>query len=318
MRLLLVMLVILTQICFAQGFQDPSRVQVLTNGLPLHGVGLEIAPFFRPTLLKRDYNIFYTDYTTASDLVKKHAHLPIAQEIKENTVEVDFLWRPGTALSKCVRKKKFDYAIASHVIEHVPNVLGWITQIFSVLKTGGILSLAVPDKRYTFDYYRSETQLHELIDTWIRNEPVPTPGQIFDMLTNEREVPYDSFGRVIEGIPCETLPRHFTDQDALQNAIRSFKKGEYLDIHCSVFTPEGLKKLFLKIHDLGILNISVSEPISVGGEFFIQLRKEGEPRVHRSAPESSSRAPQKPERIQPRPEIYGPTWGRTGLHIKRK
>lgn len=279
MRFALGLMVVLTCMCFGQGFQEAERVQVLTAGLPLQGVGLEIAPFFRPTLLKRDYNIYYTDYTTAAELVRKHAHLPIAQEIKENTVEIDFLWQPGRPLDICVQKRQFDYVIASHVIEHVPNVIGWIRQIFSVLRTGGVLSLAVPDKRYTFDYYRSETQLHEMIDLWIRNQSIPSPAQIFDMLTNERELSYDNSGHVIGGIPCEALPRHYTDQQALEYAISTHKTGEYIDIHCSVFTPEGMKRLFLKINDLGILNISVSDPISIGGEFFIQLRKEGEPRV---------------------------------------
>jgi hypothetical protein len=189
MAFLLAVLIVLQQICFAQGFQDTTRVQILTEGLPLQGIGLEVGPFYRPTLLKTDHNIFYTDYTTASELVKKHAHLSIAQQIKENIVEVDFLWLPGCTLFESVGKRKFDYVIASHVIEHVPNVIGWITQIFTVLRTGGILSLAVPDKRYTFDAYRSETQVHELIDLWIRNQSIPSPGQIFDMLSCSCDVP---------------------------------------------------------------------------------------------------------------------------------
>lgn len=281
MKLFLAVLIGLQQLCFAQGFQDPMRVQLLTEGLPLQGVGLEVAPFYRPTLLKKQYNIYYTDYTTASELVRKHRHLPIAEQIAENTVELDYLWHPGYMLSECVAGDKFDYAIASHVIEHVPNVIGWITQIFSVLKTGGILSLAAPDKRYTFDAYRSETQVHELIDLWLRNQSIPSPAQIFDMLSKSADVPPNSIRPAEEGIPFEKLNRNYTDQQALEYAMRSIKTGEYLDIHCSVFTAEGLKKIFIKLHELGILNIAVSEPISYGGEFFIQLVKLGEPRIQR-------------------------------------
>jgi SAM-dependent methyltransferase len=273
-------LTVIHQVCFAQGFQDPNRVKLLTEGLQLQGVGLEIAPFYRPTLLKGHYNIYYTDYTTAEELIKKHASLSIAEQIKEHTVAVDFIWHPGRALSDCVSNVKFDYAIASHVIEHVPNVIGWLTQIFSVLKTGGILSLAVPDKRYTFDAYRSETQVHELIDLWLRNQSTPSPAQIFDMLSHACDVPSNSLKPAEEGIPFETLNRNYSDQQALEFAMWAYKTGEYLDIHCSVFTAERFRKIFLKLCELGILNISISEPISCDGEFFIQMVKLGEPRIN--------------------------------------
>ncbi len=281
MRFFLGILITLPLICFAQTFQDPKRVQILTNGLPLHGIGIEIAPFYRPTLLKRDYNIFYTDYTTASELIKKHEHLPIAQQIRENTVPVDFLWHPGETLSHCMRGTRFHYAIASHVIEHVPDVLGWVIQILDILHPGGILSLAVPDKRYTFDAYRSETEVHDLIDSWLRSPYAPTPGQIFDMLSRSCDVPPDHPIPSEEGIPFEMLNRNYTDQQALHYAFHAYKSGDYLDIHCSVFTPENFRKMFLKINELGILNISISEPISTQGEFFIQFTKLGEPPVRR-------------------------------------
>ncbi len=281
MKFFLAALIVLQQVCFAHGFQDPMRVQLLTEGLPLHGVGIEIAPFFRPTLLKMDYNIFYTDYTTASELIKKHEHLPIAQQIRENTVPVDFVWLPGSTLSNCVQGIQFNYAIASHVIEHVPNVLGWVIEILDILQPGGVLSLAVPDKRYTFDAYRSETEIHDLIDSWLRSPQAPTPGQIFDMLSRSCDVPPDHPNPSEEGIPFETLNRNYTDKEALNFALHSYKSGNYLDIHCSVFTPENFRKMFLKINELGILNISISEPTSNEGEFFIQFTKLGEPAVRR-------------------------------------
>ncbi len=259
-------------------FQEEERVHILTDGLFLKGRGLEIAPFFRPTLLKKGYNISYTDYATAEELIKKHQHLPIAQQIAADTVELDFIWVPGTDLNKCA-PMLFDYAIASHVIEHVPNVIGWLSQILSVLKVGGVLSLAVPNKHFTFDAYRPETHVNEMIDAWLRNQSIPSPAQIYDMLSNSADVPPDHSMPFNEGIPFESLPRNYTDQQALEFAIYSYTTGTYLDIHCSVFTPESLRALLLKINELGLLNVSISEPISRGSEFFIKLKKLGEPRI---------------------------------------
>lgn len=261
------------------GFQETERVQLLTEGLSLNGTGLEIAPFYRPTLKKGQYHIYYTDYTTATELIRKHQHVPIAQQIAAETVEIDFIWHPGYDLIKCARGMQFDYVIASHVIEHVPNVIGWLSQLLSVLKVGGVLSLAVPDKHYTFDAYRSETEVSQMIDAWLRNQNIPSPAQIYDMLSNSADVPPSSSMPAKEGIPFEMLHRNYTDHQALEFAIYSFTTGSYLDIHCSVFTPESLKAILLKIHELGLLNISVSEPISRGSEFFIRITKLGDPRV---------------------------------------
>ena len=49
------------------------------------------------------------------------------------------------------------------MIEHCQNPIGTIKQHLRVLKTGGILYMAVPDMRYTFDRDRPVTSLDHLI-----------------------------------------------------------------------------------------------------------------------------------------------------------
>ena len=56
----------------------------------------------------------------------------------------------------------FDYVIVSHVIEHVPDVVGWLGDIRSVLSDDGVLSLAIPDHRRCFDALRSPTVTADL------------------------------------------------------------------------------------------------------------------------------------------------------------
>ena len=106
---------------------------------------------------------------------------------------------------------------------------------------------------------------------------IPTPAQIYDMLSNSVDVGSQPDFRPKErGIPFQQLKREYTDEQALDYAISTNKTGSYLDIHCSTFTPESLVKSLRKIHDLGILNISVSEPILGQHEFFVQVTKLGE------------------------------------------
>ena len=50
-----------------------------------------------------------------------------------------------------------DFVIADHFIEHCQDPISALTIHFRVLKTGGILYMAVPDKRFTFDKDRPVT-----------------------------------------------------------------------------------------------------------------------------------------------------------------
>ena len=50
-----------------------------------------------------------------------------------------------------------DFVVANHFIEHCQDPIRALTNHFRVLKTGGILFLALPDKRFTFDKDRPVT-----------------------------------------------------------------------------------------------------------------------------------------------------------------
>ena len=49
---------------------------------------------------------------------------------------------------------KFDYVVGSHVIEQIPDLVSWFTDVHSILKPDGPFRLAIPDRRFTFDYLR--------------------------------------------------------------------------------------------------------------------------------------------------------------------
>src|SRR3954469_246806 len=113
--------------------------------------GVEIGPLTRPLVRRREGRIFYIDHLPTEDLRKKYAyqhHIDV-----DKIVDVDFVWGERK-LSECVGGRRFEYCIASHVIEHVPDLIGWLAEIDDILAPGGILSLIIPDSRYTFDILR--------------------------------------------------------------------------------------------------------------------------------------------------------------------
>ncbi len=56
-----------------------------------------------------------------------------------------------------------DFVIANHFIEHCENPLLTFQNLFRVLKPAGIVFMAVPDKRFTFDVDRPCTTLDHVL-----------------------------------------------------------------------------------------------------------------------------------------------------------
>src|SRR6185436_9508930 len=48
----------------------------------------------------------------------------------------------------------YDWVVASHVVEHVPDLIGWLADLAELTADGAALVLVVPDRRYTFDALR--------------------------------------------------------------------------------------------------------------------------------------------------------------------
>ncbi|WP_248310618.1 methyltransferase domain-containing protein [Devosia sp. Root105] len=246
--------------------------------LNLEGRGLEVAPYSNPLLLKGEHNVAYTDYASTEILREKASRNPGA--VGREVPAVDFVWSRGVPLSECTNER-FDYAVASHVIEHAPNVIGWVNDILSVMRPDAVLALCVPDKRRTMDYYRRETTLGELVGNWIENRTIPTPAQVMDFLSQSfrdvgvRPQPFE------QGLVFEQVPREYADQQALDFAVFTHNETYYLDVHCTVWTPESFVDVFSRLTALGIFAIDIGTPVEncERDEFIVHLTKRGEPSV---------------------------------------
>jgi SAM-dependent methyltransferase len=261
-----------------------DRLGELLRHAPRSGGCLEIAPFHRPALRKGEFDVDYVDYTTTAELRRK---APAGVD-PAAVCAVDFIWHPGRRLRDCVPQgKQYDFACASHVMEHVPNVLDWVQQILDVLRPGAVLQLALPEKDGCFDVFRRTTDFATLLEHWVWESRTPTPGQIYDFLSHNVAVPADPPGAPATGQPfgpapaIENCTRHYTDEAAFHFAMRHFADDTYMDTHCSVFTQESLVRGFSTARQLGILNIEIMPPVAGWREFFVAFRKLGEPRVRR-------------------------------------
>jgi SAM-dependent methyltransferase len=261
-----------------------TRQEKLLAGLDVAATrGLEIGPLATPILRPPHANIRYVDHADQQALRAKYANDPTINIA--DIVPIDAVWADKT-LAQCFLGEQFDYVIASHVIEHVPDVIGWLAEIAAILRPNGHLILAIPDRRTTYDVLRRETTLADLIDAHFRAARRPTPGQVFDCKAN---VAAFTQQQAWAATPPNAPPARFaTLAYALSQAEQS-RDGAHIDCHCSVFTARSLLSLLDNLLELHLLPYRLERfYIACGGSNEMSLILRREPRD--AAPEAARAA----------------------------
>lgn len=236
------------------------------------GRGLEIGALMKPIVTKDMGRIEYVDRASTEELRRWYANQGHVDP--SDLVEVDHIWGAQTLLDCVGGERRYDYVVASHVMEHVPDLLGWLQEIASVLVDGGVASLAVPDKRYTFDVLRRTSSASELVDAYVRGLRRPDPRQLFDHFIGYRDIENEAVrsGRIS---PAE-LPSQHDPRDLMETCRRTLTTGEYIDAHCWVFTPASFVEALELGSRLDVLPFEIAAffPTQPGShEFFASLRR---------------------------------------------
>ena len=244
--------------------------KILCNINPV-GIGIEIGPSYNPIAAKKDgYQVHIIDHMSKENLIKKYENYDV--DVR-NIEEVDFIWN-GQKYSKLTGKVKFyDWIIASHVIEHIPDLISFLNDCDEILKNDGVLSLAIPDKRYCFDHYRPPTGISQIIDSYYLQNKLHTPGTMaeyyLNIVSRDGAIAWD---KNKEGSDKFLYPLNDV-RDKINSIIH---KNEYTDAHAWCFTPNSFR---LMIHDLFILGYIPFREVSFfdteGCEFFMTLGRQG-------------------------------------------
>lgn len=133
-----------------------DRKQIIKRNLKLDGLELEIGPWCSPICPKSEgYQIQILDCASKEELQYQlqqlNSHSQSLYEEK-NIEEVDYVWSGEKYAGLTGKQNYYDYIIASHVIEHTVDLISFFNDCSDIIKTNGILSLAIPDKRYEFDF----------------------------------------------------------------------------------------------------------------------------------------------------------------------
>ena len=246
-----------------------DRVAKTMHALKKDGLGLEIGPSHNPMAPKKaGYNVHVLDHATAEELRVKYTGHPVNLD---NIEEVDFVWR-GEPLSQLVgREHCYDWIVASHVIEHVTDVVGFLQQCEKLLAPGGVISLVVPDKRYCFDYYRTLSNTGDALQAYTDKRVRHSPGTVFDHFANASKMGEAiTWGQQDSG----DIRMVHTIDEAEQYWKQALDNNEYIDAHSWKFTPASFRIILHDLQKLGLTELAeVVSFDTVGFEFWISLGK---------------------------------------------
>ncbi len=243
------------------------RSRILGDITPAVMRGLEIGALNNPLVRKSEGDVRYVDYATTEHLRKNQFSDTVRPE---DIVDVDIVWAEKP-LRDCV-EAPVDYVAAVHVIEHVPDVIGWLLDIHGTLKATGRLCLVIPDRRYTFDILRPESTVGEMVQAYLEKRRHPSPGQKFDFTSLWRRVDAGAAwsGTIKHSELSPVGPDHLRTAFAQAEEIQ--RTGRYMDAHCWAFTPASFFDAASMLKTLGLFPFTVAMFVdTLPGEFEFTL-----------------------------------------------
>ena len=232
---------------------------------------LEISPWDRPALGGK--NVKYFDAADAETLRKSAADA--SRHANRVPSKIDFISPTGDL---GVVDEKFDIVFSSHVIEHCPDLVEHFNSVSKILNAGGLYVMLVPDKRYCFDYYHSESTISEIIDAAVSKRKIPRLADVINLgLTrthNSAALHWrgnhgERYGYrktpLAADLNVKVLDEYFADngednrREKLLRLIEKYseavKRGEYISTHNWRFTPESFRYIIHMLNDLKFIDL---------------------------------------------------------------
>lgn len=248
-----------------------TREEKIFRHIDKNGYGIEIGPSHNPIAAKKDgYKTHIIDHMSREQLIAKYKDHNVNLH---NIEEVDFVWK-GESYSELTGKTQYyDWIIASHIIEHTPDFIGFLNDCDAILKDDGVISLVVPDKRYCFDHYRPITGISKIIDSHFQKSAIHTPGTVVEYFLN-----VVSRSGSIAWNSDTTGEYNFVHsrENALQGMKSVLHDNAYLDVHAWCFVPHSFRLIIHDLFSLGFISLKEVDFYPTDGyEFYITLGRRG-------------------------------------------
>jgi SAM-dependent methyltransferase len=215
----------------------------------LRGQGIEIGGLHRPLPLFEGAKAKYVDRMSTEEVRRYYANVSDLPQVTVDIVD------DGETLGT-IADGSVDFVVANHMLEHTRNPLATVENFLRVAKPGGIVFMAIPDKRQTFDIKREVTPLAH-----IREDYAHGPER------SDREH-YEDWARNV---------REFPGGEPAVQAYVAKSMAEHTNIHFHVWTYVEMMEMFLMMRrELGF-PLDIMAAIQNGNEVIVVLRKDGGP-----------------------------------------
>lgn len=235
---------------------------------------LEISPWDSPFL--RGDTVKYFEVMNAEDLRK--ATVGVKRKLDRLPEKIDFVGANGNL---GVVNETFDIVFSSHVIEHTPDLVGHLQGVSRLLNKGGVYVLLVPDKRYCFDYYHSESTISEVLEAFAGKRKIPRLADVINFAytrTHNSAIHHwlgihgEQYGNrnwaPVEGdARAEILGEYFFDDGrganlpALAHLTEKYSealaKNAYISSHNWRFTPDNFGYIVNMLNKLTLLDLPI-------------------------------------------------------------
>ncbi len=236
---------------------------------------LEIGPSFSPVAPKSDgWNAWSVDHADQEGLRQKYQADPNIDVSRIGPV--DFVWNSGD-LNDAVPVEHhgtFHACIASHVIEHVPDPVAFYRSLDRLSRPDGTVALAVPDKRFCFDYFRPPSMTSDFILANSRRRCRHSKKTAFDHTAYT--VGSDGAGAWGQH-PLGDLSFYSGLHTAYRLLVTTDDKetAPYVDYHGWCYTPASFKLVVLELNVLELIDWQIDLDYPAEGCEFIVILKKG-------------------------------------------
>ncbi len=225
--------------------------RTLLSARYLSGDGIEVGALGRPLPMPAGARVRQVDRLSAEEMAKHYPDMAPKRHVKPPDIIDD-----GETLATIADASQ-DFVVANHVIEHFEDPIRFLHNAVRVLKSDGILFLAIPDKEKTFDRARSVTPFDHLAEDFENGAQT------------SREAHYREFVRLADD-PAGA--ESWTTEAEFEARVQTLMDQDY-SIHFHVWDRFAMMELILRARERFDLPMVPEAMLSTGDELIFVLRK---------------------------------------------
>jgi SAM-dependent methyltransferase len=196
----------------------------------LHGEGIEVGALHHPLAVPPAARVTYVDRLPEAELRRHYPELaaePLAPITVIGNAEDLSAFADGS----------LDFVIANHLLEHLENPIRALSEFHRVLRRDGVLYLALPDPRITFDRDRQLTTLEHLLEEYRRGTRTTRHSHYLDWAVNVDKHPQaESHATRLDEMDY-SIHFHVWLPDTFLDFLLAAEREAKLDFELAAFAP---------------------------------------------------------------------------------